>query len=490
MFSCGLEAEILGPITDRGHVVLPEPEDTLVSGQATLFAGGTAQLFTSGTNGPSAQATLDDTGLFTLALPGTFQANGALVWVERGQDVAMAVLPVIPRAASVFHEPLRLAIWEQHVALTDLDSATTAASMIIARAARRMGLGLDALSSQSVLDAYDTFLALRGNAEHPVAIFERVVATLASVTASGGEVRSRPEALDGEGGFLSQLWLDGVEVDYDGDGVSDPQTELFEQMLDEASKALDLGTCFAEAEILTVFHVDLRTGRLDGNCAAVDPYKHASDLPGKGVFFTGGIHEDTPVCSDSVTTECLSEGQIDAANALLGDWEPNRIPMYDDGTQGDAQANDGIWTLTLALPYIPPRGLTGDSGAPWAGVRLGYKYTFGQAGAGWTDSEEWPGNRRIIELLDLNGDRIVTRYDVFGDETSNKDFVNQRAPAKGGCSFVTWADESLEGCHTDTHENRIGVAGVSPECDGGADSEGTWDEAGPVAPLTVPCPED
>jgi len=34
---------------------------------------------------------------------------------------------------------------------------------------------------------------------------------------------------------------------------------------------------------------------------------------------------------------------------LQGSWRPTAIPMYDDGTNGDAVANDHIWTYSLAL---------------------------------------------------------------------------------------------------------------------------------------------
>lgn len=35
---------------------------------------------------------------------------------------------------------------------------------------------------------------------------------------------------------------------------------------------------------------------------------------------------------------------------LLGNWVPNRVRMFDDGTHGDLGANDSIWTLEVQLP--------------------------------------------------------------------------------------------------------------------------------------------
>ncbi|MGB0591449.1 MAG: choice-of-anchor X domain-containing protein [Myxococcota bacterium] len=487
---CGLEAELLGPVMDQGHVVLPEPEDTFLHGQALGFAGGSVRIFTNGTSGPDGEAVVDDAGLFVQRLPGAFEATGALLWITSETDVGLALVPEVPRAASIFHEAQQLYVWEQHELLSNVDSLTTAAAMTIHAAASRLGLGLDALAPETIRRAYDRLLAHRDGEEHPFTRFERAITTLDSTESAQSVSKYRVDALNGSGSFLSEAWLASVEVDMDGDGVVDSDVSAFDSLLAEAGLTLELDTCFDSAATVVVFHVDLRPGRLNGNCAEVDPYKHTSPAPGKSVFLTGGIHEDTPVCRLGDTSDCLTEAQIDAANALLGDWEPNRVAMHDDGTQGDVQANDGVWTLVLTLPYIAPiLGDAGDVDEAWAGVRLGYKYSFGQAGSGWTDSEEWPGNRRLLELIDLNGDHIVTRYDVFGDETSNKDFVNQRAPVKGGCSFVTWAQDTEQGCLSDTRENRLGRLGVSAACDGGADDIGLWDEPGPVTPLTIPCSE-
>lgn len=103
-----------------------------------------------------------------------------------------------------------------------------------------------------------------------------------------------------------------------------------------------------------------------------------------------------------------------------------RYAMTDDGENGDEVANDGIFTVVVPLPR---------------GARLLYKYTNGAAGQGFTGAEEWPGNARIIEVEDvLTGrpdgepDCLVIRRDSFGDEATNKNFVNlhPRAKARGG----------------------------------------------------------
>ena len=497
--ACGLEAEIFGPVFDRGHVVVPEPNDTFLHGQATGLSGGVVRLFTSGASGPGADVNVDASGLFAYVLPGTFEATGSLLWVEQGDQVALGVVPFVPAAESVFHEPREVFVWEQHELLKDLNSVTSAASMILYAIAARFSLSLDALPAEVIRETYDNILlaaAEPGSAAHD---FTLAVSTLDAALSAAAMPRYRVDALGGDGSFLSSEWLQSAQVDYDGDGVIDLDTVPFDALLDEASLVPLANVCFDEEFISVVFHVDLRSGRLNANCSEVDNFKHTKPNPAKSVFFTGGIHEDSRVCASPEASNCLTEAQIDAANAELGDWVPNMIPMVDDGTSGDAQANDGIWTATFVLPYLSTgacsapehseRAPCEEAGETWSeiGVRLGYKYTFGQAAQDWTDSEEWPGNRRLLELVDLNGDRIISRYDIFGDETANKDFANQLSPAQSGCGFVTWEADTPEGCAGDTRENRVGLEGTTAACDGEADALGTWNDPGPVAPLTIPC---
>src|SRR5207244_13251454 len=94
----------------------------------------------------------------------------------------------------------------------------------------------------------------------------------------------------------------------------------------------------------------------------------------------------------------------------------SKLTMTDDGKNGDELANDGINSIVVRLPR---------------GARLLYKYTNGAAGEGFTGAEEWPGNARIIQIEDvLTGrpdgqpDCLVIRRDSFGDESTNKNFVN------------------------------------------------------------------
>ncbi|MBI2619566.1 MAG: hypothetical protein HYW57_05745 [Ignavibacteriales bacterium] len=82
----------------------------------------------------------------------------------------------------------------------------------------------------------------------------------------------------------------------------------------------------------------------------------------------------------------------------LGNWVPNKMKMYDDGTHGDRQAGDNIWTLEMLLP---------------AGSILEYKYTNSGAVGSWEPGEEFPGvSRRVV--LDAKPGATMILLDRFG----------------------------------------------------------------------------
>jgi hypothetical protein len=216
--------------------------------------------------------------------------------------------------------------------------------------------------------------------------------------------------------------------DYTGTGIFEVDSLKFDAQLAKVAKAsVSPAGCPDPTRLRLVFTVDFNAGTLDGNCGNIDRFKWAVDKPGKRMFFVGWIHLD-------------SEVQDPVINNLLGSSTPNTIPMYDDGTNGDEKAGDNIWTVTFDVPRTPGKIL-----------RVGYKFTWGTQGAQWTGSEEWPGNSRILEVVDDNGDNIVWRRDVFGDEATNKDKSNSN---QSGHGFIDWTTD-LHGCGTpESHENK------------------------------------
>jgi len=83
----------------------------------------------------------------------------------------------------------------------------------------------------------------------------------------------------------------------------------------------------------------------------------------------------------------------------LGEWTPNKVRMFDDGTHGDEEAGDGIWSIFFPFPE---------------GARIEYKYTnSGEEGA-WMPSEEFPAVNRVLDARAAGAEtRVITR-DRFG----------------------------------------------------------------------------
>jgi hypothetical protein len=218
-------------------------------------------------------------------------------------------------------------------------------------------------------------------------------------------------------------------VDYTGDGTRDRDTLAFDAKLSAAARLYRPEGCPDPAKVRLVFTADFREGHKSGNCGPINRFKWAVDKPGKAMYFVGWVHKE-------------SEVQDPAINTLVGASVPNQLAMHDDGTNGDEVAGDGVWTITFDLP-VDPGGKK---------LRLGYKYTWGLRGQPWTGSEEWPGNSRIIQLDqvardaagDLLHEGIIYRFDVFGDEATNKDNTNL-STRPGATGSISW-DTDLHAC--------------------------------------------
>ena len=222
---------------------------------------------------------------------------------------------------------------------------------------------------------------------------------------------------------LDPNWVEQSRFDIDGDGNANATSEVFDSMVSNAAKLYRPAGCPDPERIRIMFTVDFNDGRKDGNCATVNRFKWATDKPGKSMFFVGWLHKDSSV-------------QDPLVNALLGSGVPNQLAMHDDGLGGDELAGDNILTIFFDVPR---------------GARIGFKYTWGLRGAVWTGSEEWPGNSRIIEAVDVNGDDIIYRRDVFGDEASNKDHSNASIYGTGSISWTT----NLRGYGIETQEQKV-----------------------------------
>ena len=451
---CGLEPLISQPLSGADIPDLPPAEPSVVKGRATALPGGDVELWSSGAQLGDYSTTAGPNGSFTLSLPGNTELSGLRVVVTLGRRAVWGLLPPIPKRQSVLDPFETFEMGKILPEMSDLNAETTLISLVLTRLAKGAPLTKDALASGSsgiakqLAAGNDVFTTL-------LAMVKRLIET-APATGQGtppflSSYLGTPGATALDEAFLSE-----VAVDYDDDGAVDVTTDAFDAALEAAAadpsikEGVEQATCYPDNAIRVVFQVDMRPGALDLNCKEINTFKWAKESASSKVYITGGIHEDTPLCGPDRASSCLTKEQFNAANQLLGDWNPNQVVMYDDGSHGDAIAGDGIWTLTVALPYIPT-----SKSPDGKGVRIGYKYTFGSAKQGWTDSEEWPGNRRILELEDTNDDHLVVRFDAFGDETTNKDKKNALTPKNGGCGVNKWETDKTEACGHDTRENLV-----------------------------------
>ncbi len=259
-------------------------------------------------------------------------------------------------------------------------------------------------------------------------------------------------------------WLLRNPIDYAGTGTPQSDSALFDAQLSAAAQLYKPQGCVDPTQIRLMFTVDFRQGGLNGNCGTINRFKWAVDKPGKSMFFVGWIFTGPTIA--------VSEVQDPAVNAALGAGVPNQVQMYDDGTHGDETAGDGIWTVYFDVPHVYDTGL-----GRYRLLRIGYKYTWGFQGQSWTGNEEWPGNARILEVFDQNGDGIVYRRDLFGDEATNKDFSNLNTKGTGSIDWTT----DLRGCGIpESHEQEF--------VDASACACGTsWHTPESVGPITVAC---
>lgn len=354
----------------------------------------------------------------------------------------------------------------------DLDARSTTEAMIVEARLSADGQTLKQLTPSAYLGAQAQIRAafdVNGPTRELLQMVERLVEKADPTTSSlDPELFTVPVYNDAFGVVTSSIsasFLTRVLVDYDGDGARDSNSAKFDAKLGAVAQLYRPAGCPDPTRVRLVFTADFNPGSLNGNGSAVDRFKWAVDKAGKRMFFVGWVHKE-------------SVAQDPAINTLVGASVPNQIAMYDDGTNGDEASGDGIWTVAFEVPVDPTKVL-----------RLGYKYTWGTRGQPWTGSEEWPGNSRIIEVVDVGGakggpDGFVYRRDVFGDEATNKDNSNlsTRPGAKGS---ITW-DTDLRGCGPESHEQKATLHDAS-RCDDPPLPGLGFVTPASLGPLTVAC---
>jgi hypothetical protein len=289
-----------------------------------------------------------------------------------------------------------------------------------------------------------------GPTQSLLVIVTRLLAEAGDLSGSGLRFFAVPELRADYSTKVSALdpnWIENDRPDLDGDGRPEADSSKFDALLAEVAKLYRPAGCPDPNRIRVVFTVDYNEGRKNGNCGVSDRFKWAPDKPGKSMFFVGWLEKESPVQDPLVLT-------------LLGNSTPNQIAMKDDGSGGDEVAADNVWTVYFDVPR---------------GTRIGYKYTWGTRGAVWTGTEEWPGNNRILEAVDVSGDDLVYRRDVFADEASNKNKGNLNANGTGSIDWTT----DLRGYGIEAREQKIDV---DNDC-----VPDLWFLPKAIGPLTVAC---
>ena len=466
---CGIEGPIINAALRDKSAELPKAADSVVVGTAPDAPPGSevAAYAAAGARIEGIAGTVGDDGAFELRFPGNTEYSGVRIDVRFKGGQALGIIPYVPKRARVDEPEAIIPIEDQMPGMGALGLRSTTFSLIIVGKLLAEGKSLASLSPSTLHSFAQKLNSLMDQGNEGVASFGAMVGVLLKLSGKDGRwpfIGSLPE---------HPVVRDLVDRDLLASAGYTP--DQFEEALLAAASELKVDVCFATDRIRTVFLLDFRPGAVDRNAAPIDRFKFAKPGDGKTVYLAAGVHKTTPVCGKDLSAPyCVTQEVIDQTNQLLQNWVPNKTQMYDDGTHGDAVKGDQIYTLVLDLPYIPIEG-----NPTGAGFRIGYKYTYGSAGQGWTGSEEWPGNQRLLELVDVNGDGLVVRQDAFGDETTNKDKANLLSPANGGCGLNMWENEVKPHCAHDTREAKVDTDG-----DGTPDA---WPQAGSVSPITVDC---
>ncbi|MCC6620489.1 MAG: hypothetical protein IT385_04500 [Deltaproteobacteria bacterium] len=492
--ACGIDPLIWGNLTGSDFEAPPPAGTQTVTGVVSELGAGAQVAFWTPAGIPLADlgTTTGDEGAFTAAFPATTAYANTIVVATGGDRLAWGVVPRVPAKTDVNQASVTVTLGtdividgeaEPVALMADLDAdATTAVLLLLAKAAyAEPPTTLASLSPEAVIDALGEIEGLLDADDARIAPLHAMVGRLVA-----GDITTRPalRPFPTSGDSYLDLAALAVGADYDGDELADTSTAAFDAALRNAAASIEFNVCFADDTIRVVLVTNYNQGTKDMNCSTINRFKWLTDweATGKQMFITGSLHATTPNC-DVDEPPCIESARFDAASQSMGNWTPNTVPMYDDGTHGDAVAGDDLWTITFDLPWF-------DAGSPTARwVRIAYKYTWGTQGALWTGSEEWPGNQRILELRDLTGDRMIVRQDNFGDETTNKDKQNLLAPGRGGCGTVLWQSElnpppegRRDNCVDDTLERMIDTDG---DCELDA-----WPTQFSAGPITLPCQDE
>lgn len=364
------EAEIRGRVDEVPDEVRARVGGSTLRAQAVSVDGAVL-----------AEADTSIGGTFSLKLgPGQSHFNVRVV-VGAGSVLFKDFVPEAPAGALVDLEQVH----------GPMGVASTAAAQVVERYATRERAGLSSTPPTTLAEV----LGLARGDDPRVEAFRVLVSTIMEVTDPQG---SR-EGFDATSSSASDAVLELAGID----------PGSYAAALEAAVDAALVPIVCDPSQLLVMFTVDASGQGKDGNGAP----QFIRQPPKEGKVFLGITLDTTSPVPDS-------------AGVLRPRLTPNdpATEMLDDGTAGDEVAGDLVFTKTLPLPR---------------GMRVLYKFTDGSPNESFTGTEEWPGNARILVVDDVitsaeggAPDCLVIRRDSFGDESSNKNFVNLNARKGGG----------------------------------------------------------
>lgn len=382
--SCGIEGLVNGGLSGENELDL-----VTVSGTFTNDATSVVVINSDGAVVEPTE-TMVASGQFTLQFQLSGPITNAVVVASEGEKALQRLVPEIPVEGEL-------------TGLT-LDASSTAAWLVMRRAL------IDQVRDRKTLDPNVARVALQ-EADEGLATTEG--AQLLGWVSEVLEVADGAVATSTAGPFQNPALGSPIRPEWWAANGSDSRLTFalpqFETAVADAASLLNVIGCVDPDMIRVVFEADLGADRVDGQCRVTNGFAFGTkDFiqpdPGDKMFFTGAINEDSPFPPPS---DSAARIQLDI---VLGQFDPGAVAMFDDGTNGDEVAGDNIWTVTFVLPR---------------GAYIQYKYTWGTPSEPWTGTEEWPGNERLLEIADVNGDNFVRRRDAFGDESTNKSRANE-----------------------------------------------------------------
>jgi hypothetical protein len=470
---CGLEVLLLSVPTGGEHKA-PEPKivtklegkaDGMSNASVSIKAGSTTLL----------QGMTDSSGSFSLELPAGTDFSNLVIEVQQGAAVLLAMVPWVPQekttdAGTIDTKSTTITLLlTAGLSVKGLQTINTPRqAMEVALTKTKDGLNTNA-AYKTVLNMVTKLHEAALKSSNDVALFRIPTYRPASDSKTPPTAEASALQLDALGNSADYCAKDTIDGCADG---AETTSAPFDLALGTAIQSFALPSCTYTKNLQVVITATISETAKDGNCAAIKQFKHAKRYGGTScakcsVYFTGGLHKDSGITGDEAAKAAQS----------LSNWEPNKLQMYDDGTHGDLVAGDGIWTITFSLPAPESTGKTCTQSADCDGknsciqgtchrvFRIGYKYTFGQSGDVWGGTEEFPGNQRLLEVVDQNGDGIVARHDNFADETANKDKVNT-LQKKGATGLICFREPPATACASPVPSKNDADCGCKIDQDG------------------------